>query len=519
MMKNKFRFICFAVVVLSTLASVVVEFPSYSSFAFGREISPLGISLSPSMRSTRTKSFSRCIQSSLEGLRRIPTTSMYASRRRSDRGSGRGERSGGGRGAGGMMPFMEGETPGDILPPQVIPLKPKSSLGMALRRTVDDREEEFEWTQDEQIKWLSQEKEQIQEMRRTRVSESGTKLVSRKQVQEAQKGKLMEMSKMVVDLLYNMILRQFKRIGVEPIGAGELDGPFADLGPVDLIQLTTGVHTQEALEMVKGHLMSVLGPMMPKSNEGFYTSAAKMPKLQLSQVYMTSVMFGYFLSRVDQRYQVAKKLNMLDKTYKTEEAVKRLQGMLRISKGDSEAYYDTTEDWSEDFESHWTEEEDDMDLKLATDGRTVEDESQQISLKEYVEKFDSKTLVQSASLMSQEAAMLLQEYQYALFGNIRDLQHEMAVAIGPSEGGPAPSADEIMRRIGTAVQQDRVQTVIVTFADQRRLVLEAVAMGGFLREAEDYVQKRAKSEILTPLPPLPLDDSPIKGLLNPGGAS
>jgi hypothetical protein len=36
-----------------------------------------------------------------------------------------------------------------------------------------------------------------------------------------------------------------------------------------------------------------------------------MSKLQMAQVYAASVMFGYFLRRVDKRFQLAKSLGML----------------------------------------------------------------------------------------------------------------------------------------------------------------------------------------------------------------
>eukprot|EP00954_Amorphochlora_amoebiformis_P021426 1346309-Amorphochlora_amoeboformis.AAC.1 len=92
--------------------------------------------------------------------------------------------------------------------------------------------------------------------------------------------------------------------------------------------------------------------------------------------------------------------------------------------------------------------------------------------------------------MSQEAAILLQEYQYNLFGNIRDLQREMAMALGPMEEAQ-PSPDTIMRRI-------RSPSPIVN-----------------MYQLNDQIEKRADTDILTPLPPLPLDDSPIRGMLNP----
>jgi len=230
---------------------------------------------------------------------------------------------------------------------------------------------------------------------------------------------------------------------------------------------------------------------------------------------MTSVMFGYFLRRVDRSYQGAKKFGMLDSTG---DSTDRIEAMLRnsgdVQVPDPSSFEETIDDvFSFDDEpTSWSEEEEEFHHE--TEGGK---EKRTISLKEYVERFDSKTLVQCASLMSQEAAILLQEYQYNLFGNIRDLQREMAMALGPMEEAQ-PSPDTIMRRISSAIQEDRVQTLVITFADQRRLVLEAVALGSFLRDSEDQIEKRADTDILTPLPPLPLDDSPIRGMLNPGSS-
>mmetsp|Transcript_5754 Transcript_5754/g.11411 ORF Transcript_5754/g.11411 Transcript_5754/m.11411 type:complete len:336 (+) Transcript_5754:148-1155(+) len=333
--------------------------------------------------------------------------------------------------------------------------------------------------------------------------------MSKKQMQEQQKTKLVELHKMVVDLMYNMILYRFKALGIEPVRAGELDGPFADLGPIDLRQLTEGIHTQEALELVRSHLISVLGPMLPKSNQGFFTSAAKMPKLQLSQVYMTSVMFGYFLRRVDRRFQIAKKLDMLEIEFRSQE-----QSQCSYEYVTDDDYTWTYEDVTGEDPFSTTMEEEDEEVSVVDEEKG--EGKPKVSLKEYIERFDAKTLMQCASLMSQEAAVLLQEYQYALFGNIRELQKQMAMAIGPVEQGGSPSPEQVMQRISQAVSQGNVETLVVTFADQRRLVLEAVALGGFLRDSEDYIKKRATSQILTPLPPLPMDDSQIRGMLNAG---
>lgn len=47
--------------------------------------------------------------------------------------------------------------------------------------------------------------------------------------------------------------------------------------------------------------------------------------LPLLQVYAASIMFGYFLRRVDKRFQLESALGMIDTPADTEEAVARLE--------------------------------------------------------------------------------------------------------------------------------------------------------------------------------------------------
>ena len=64
--------------------------------------------------------------------------------------------------------------------------------------------------------------------------------------------------------------------------------------------LTEGVHSMEALELVKQHLSTMLGD----APAAYSNVMIKISKLQAAQVYAASVMFGYFLRRVDKRFQV-----------------------------------------------------------------------------------------------------------------------------------------------------------------------------------------------------------------------
>jgi hypothetical protein len=75
---------------------------------------------------------------------------------------------------------------------------------------------------------------------------------------------------------------------------------------------------------VREHVMALLGQtaMLPP------TATIKMSKLQMAQVYAASVMFGYFLRRVDSRFQLAKNMGMLPED--KEDAVKRLEHLFSL---------------------------------------------------------------------------------------------------------------------------------------------------------------------------------------------
>ena len=142
---------------------------------------------------------------------------------------------------------------------------------------------------------------------------SSVDLVLSKRIQEV---KDKERALVVEDLMYVCILDRFRQIGVKMLP--QLGPMHEDLDA--LKALTEGVHTKEAIEMVKEHMLGVLGP----ASVAYGDTVIKMSKLQSAQVYAASIMFGYFLSRVDQRFQLTKSLGMLP----SEDAVERLERLL-----------------------------------------------------------------------------------------------------------------------------------------------------------------------------------------------
>jgi hypothetical protein len=65
------------------------------------------------------------------------------------------------------------------------------------------------------------------------------------------------------------------------------------------------LHSPEAYEMIENHLALILG-----QHQGDAIIAA-ICKLQVDQVYAAPVMYGYFLKRVDHRFQLEKTMKSL----------------------------------------------------------------------------------------------------------------------------------------------------------------------------------------------------------------
>lgn len=64
---------------------------------------------------------------------------------------------------------------------------------------------------------------------------------------------------------------------------------FVDVPSVSLLALTEGLHSREALDLVKEHLLSVMGPTTLSQ---FSNAAVKMSKFQMAQVRLPSAFPG-----------------------------------------------------------------------------------------------------------------------------------------------------------------------------------------------------------------------------------
>ena len=122
----------------------------------------------------------------------------------------------------------------------------------------------------------------------------------------------------------------------------------------------------------------------------------------------------------------------------------------------------------------------------------------QTTLKQYIRGFDQARLAETARVVSLEGVVLAERQTGALFGSVEALALEMQSAIEQSDE-TITSAEELMRRVEDAVLTEKVKTVTLPVSAQRRVVLEAVAFGSFLRDAEQFVETK-DGRLLTPAP-------------------
>ena len=297
---------------------------------------------------------------------------------------------------------------------------------------------------------------------------SGLDLVLSRRMEEVKRA---EEALAIEDLMYVCILEKFQGLGVELLPRVE---PIQE-SVAALKALTEGMHTKEALEMVKEHVLSILGP----ASMAFADTMIKMSKLQAAQVYAASIMFGYFLRRVDSRFQLAKQMGMLPES--PEDAVARLERLFAMADELSDQP-DTASPPSPPPPSS-TSGKDETSLVKRQKG----------ALRQYVESFDQETMLATARLVTVEGAALVERQTKALFGDVKTLQSQMQQIVGED----AASMEELMQRVQQAVANGSVESVTMTVGTQRRAVLEAVAYGCFLRDVESWVDR--EYALLTPV--------------------
>lgn len=249
-----------------------------------------------------------------------------------------------------------------------------------------------------------------------------------------------ERKKVLEEILYTLVVQKFIDANISlipsitPGPSGRVDSWPNEYGKLEQL------HSHEAFEMIQNHLALILG-----NRAADLSSIAQISKFRVGQVYAASVMYGYFLKRVDQRFQL-------------EKAVKGLPNAAEETIVDN-ARPGSEENTSHPEVSYWPG----GDVSSGGFGYGTKP----TRLRNYVMSFDGDTLQKYATIRSKEAVSIIEKHTGALFG-----RPEMVMT---PEGAVDSSKDENIK---------------ISFGGLKRLVLEAVTFGSFLWDVETYVDSR-----------------------------
>ena len=375
------------------------------------------------------------------------------------------------------------------------PMSPGSPSGQMLAHVLDNESHLFtaavEATLDRMADELDQEEMQANSVDVSEDESDRQGLVLFRRIQQM---RALERRNGVQDVMYANILQKFRNIGVDMLPP--LDEESVYLKGVDLNQLTNGVHSVEALEMVKEHLMGMLGP---QASAAYSNSLVRMSKLQAAQMYAASIMFGYFLRRADRRFSLDRAagtlpMNPLESAAALEALFNSASAMDSVDEADAGANARgfAAEEFAFDVDGPGP------GSGAGSGSGPSTGAGANTTLKQYIQSFDQQTLAETARIVSLEGVVLAERQTGALFGSVEDLAREMQTAL--EDGGePITTPDQLMERVQDVVGGGKVKTVTLPVATQRRVVLEAVAFGSFLRDVESYVDGY-DGRLLTPAP-------------------
>ncbi|KAJ9518669.1 hypothetical protein QJQ45_018750 [Haematococcus lacustris] len=400
------------------------------------------------------------------------------------------------------------------------PAHPKTPYGEMLQYYLKMRPELFKGAVEDQLERLRTERDarEKEESSSQQGAADGSPVDSKeltlyKRMEEV---RAREVRATLEDLMYVSILEKFMGLGVNMLP--RMDG-HVDVPATNLLALTEGLHSREALELVREHMLGVMGAAATAT---FSNATLKMSKFQMAQVYAASIMFGYFLRRVDKRFQLEKALGSL--RVSKEDAVARLEQLFAAADAqdapwdaddssqkaaatadtasrasDTPASTSQSKTLSEGSSSSSTSansiaSSSSSSGAASSSRKDLPVKKEKGALRKYVESFDQATMVETARIVSTEGAALVERQTSALLGDIKVLAAQVQAAVGKD----ASSMEEVMERMAKAVESDAVETLLMTVATQRRAVLEAVAFGTFLRDVESWVDQ--EYSLLTPLP-------------------
>nr|GMD42882.1 UV-B-induced protein At3g17800, chloroplastic-like [Ipomoea batatas]GMD74545.1 UV-B-induced protein At3g17800, chloroplastic-like [Ipomoea batatas] len=331
----------------------------------------------------------------------------------------------------------------------IAPLQFESPIGQFLSQILMNHPHLVPAAVDQQLQQLQ--KDDDADKQKDEPSVSGTDLVLYRRIAEV---KAKERKTALEEILYALVVQKFMDAGVPLIPA--ITSPSSDSsGQVDIWpgkdEQLVCLHSPEAYEMIQNHLSLILGNRMGEGD-------IQISKFKVGQLYAASVMFGYFLKRVDQRFQLEKNIKVLPEGVDREGSdTLQVTGEELRSDDSYNAPLSSTQSHPE-VESFSA-----GDVSPGGFGNGIKPSR----LRSYVMALDAETLQRYANIRSKEAIGMIEKHTEALFGRPE-------IGITP-QGTIDTSKDEVIK---------------ISFSGLKRLVMEAVTLGSFLWDVESYVDSR-----------------------------
>ncbi|MBA0828343.1 hypothetical protein Goarm_013025 [Gossypium armourianum] len=331
---------------------------------------------------------------------------------------------------------------------QIAPLRMESPIGQFLSQILISHPHLVPAAVEQQLEQLQTDRDTDE--KKEEPSASGTDLVLYRRIAEV---KANERKRALEEILYALVVQKFMdaNISLVPAITSSADpSGRVDTWPSQEDKLEQ-IHSAEAHEMIQNHLALILGNRL-----GETTSVAQISKLRVGQVYAASVMYGYFLRRVDQRFQLERTMKVLPSASDGDKSsIEQTVGDDTRPSGLGDSYQAAS---SHPEVSSWS-----GGISAGGFGSGIKPSR----LRTYVMSFDGETLQRYASIRSKEAVGIIEKHTEALFGRPE-------IAITP-QGTVDSSNDELIK---------------ISFGGLKRLVLEAVTFGSFLWDVESFVDSR-----------------------------
>ncbi|KAG0449840.1 hypothetical protein HPP92_027057 [Vanilla planifolia] len=319
----------------------------------------------------------------------------------------------------------------------IAPLQFESPTGQLLSQIMQTHPHLLQAAIDQQL-------EQLQTDRDAQQSEkpppSQDILLYRRIAEVREKGR----QKSLEEIIYCFIVQKFLENGISMIPKISPSSAYpaaqVDSWP-DQARKLEAIHSSDAREMIQSHLTLILGQRVV----GPLNTIVQISNLRLGKLYAASIMYGYFLKRVDERYQLERTLNTLPKSIPGQRIFDDLK---------------PNPFWDLDSLVQISPSEGDEGEEDERFGRSYQ-------LRSYVMYLDAETLQRYATIRSKEAVSLIEKQTQSVFG-----RPDIRIA---DDGTLETSGDTV---------------VGISFSGLMMLVLEAVAFGSFLWEAESYVESK-----------------------------